>query len=63
MAFADAGSGSVKVIGASPFIRVTAGGALKAGDLVGLSANAFVCADDNGCIVAEWVAGEDAVSA
>ena len=62
MAFADAGSGSVKVIGASPFIRVNAGGVMKAGDLIGLSANAFVRADDNGGIVAEWVAGEDAAS-
>lgn len=62
MAFADAGSGGVKVIGGSPFIRVTAGGAMSAGDLIGLSGNAFVRADDNGGIVAEWVAGEDAAS-
>lgn len=63
MALTDTGASASKVIGQGPFIFVTAGGAWRKGDPIAVNGSqAFVRADDNGGLIAEFIAATDAAS-
>src|SRR3990167_995763 len=62
MAMTDTGGSATHVIGFGPPFRGTAGGTWMRGDPIGISGTSFVRADDDGGIIAEWIAGSDAES-
>ena len=63
MALTDAGTSATKIVGAAPFLFVTAGGAWFKGDLLGYSGASVVQADATAtAIQPEFIAATDAVS-
>ena len=62
MALTDSGARASKVTGGGPFLLVTAGAAWLDGDLIANNGTAFVLADDNAGLLAQWVAWHGAGS-